>query len=43
MSKMRRGFTVDGQKYSYIPEPHTDMVFSIIAEENGVIICSFIF
>lgn len=31
------------QKYSYIPEPHTDMVFSIIAEENGVIICSFIF
>ena len=31
------------QKYSYIPEPHTDMVFSIIAEENGVIKCSFIF
>jgi cell division protein FtsW len=31
------------QKYSYIPEPHTDMVFSIIAEENGVIICSLIF
>jgi cell division protein FtsW len=31
------------QKYSYIPEPHTDMVFSIIAEENGVIICTFIF
>ncbi len=31
------------QKYSYIPEPHTDMVFSIIAEENGVFICSFIF
>ncbi len=31
------------QKYSYIPEPHTDMVFAIIAEENGVIICSFIF
>ena len=31
------------QKYSYIPEPHTDMVFSIIAEENGVIICAFIF
>ncbi len=23
------------QKYSYIPEPHTDMVFSIIAEEQG--------
>ena len=31
------------QKYSYIPEPHTDMVFSIISEENGVILCSFIF
>ena len=31
------------QKYSYIPEPHTDMVFSIIAEENGVLICSIIF
>lgn len=31
------------QKYSYIPEPHTDMVFSIIAEENGVIICGLIF
>lgn len=31
------------QKYSYIPEPHTDMVFSIIAEENGVIICSLVF
>ena len=25
------------QKYSYIPEPHTDMVFSIISEENGFI------
>lgn len=31
------------QKYSYIPEPHTDMVFSIIAEENGVFKCSLIF
>ena len=31
------------QKYSYIPEPHTDMVFAIIAEENGVITCSLIF
>ena len=31
------------QKYSYIPEPHTDMVFAIISEENGVIICSLIF
>ena len=31
------------QKYSYIPEPHTDMVFAIIAEENGVLVCSLIF
>ena len=31
------------QKYSYIPEPHTDMVFSIISEENGVIIGGLIF
>lgn len=26
------------QKYSYIPEPHTDMIFSIITEENGFIV-----
>ncbi|MEG0826351.1 MAG: FtsW/RodA/SpoVE family cell cycle protein, partial [Bacilli bacterium] len=25
------------QKYSYIPEPHTDSIFAIIAEENGFI------
>jgi cell division protein FtsW len=25
------------QKYSYIPEPHTDLVFSIIAEEYGLL------
>jgi len=31
------------QKYSYIPEPHTDMVFAIVAEENGVLKCSLIF
>ncbi len=30
------------QKYSYIPEPHTDMVFSIISEENGFIVGSLI-
>lgn len=30
------------QKYSYIPEPHTDMVFAIIAEEQGLIRCSLI-
>ena len=31
------------QKYSYIPEPHTDSAFAIIAEEYGVIGCAFIF
>lgn len=31
------------QKYSYIPEPHTDMVFSIISEELGLIRCTLIF
>lgn len=31
------------QKYSYIPEPHTDSIFSIIAEENGFIRSSFAF
>ena len=30
------------QKYSYIPEPHTDMVFAIIAEEYGLIMCTVI-
>src|SRR5574344_2375600 len=27
------------QKYSYIPEPHTDSVFAIFAEEWGLIMC----
>lgn len=31
------------QKYSYIPEPHTDMVFSIISEENGLLRCTLFF
>lgn len=31
------------QKYSYIPEPHTDMVFAIISEENGLVWCTLIF
>lgn len=30
------------QKYSYIPEPHTDMVFAIVAEEYGFIISALI-
>lgn len=31
------------QKYSYIPEPHTDSIFAIIGEEYGVLKCSLIF
>lgn len=31
------------QKYSYIPEPHTDSVFSIIMEEYGLIFCTILF
>ena len=31
------------QKYSYIPEPHTDMVFSIVSEENGLLGGTIIF
>lgn len=31
------------QKYSYIPEPHTDSVFAIIVEENGLILSTLIF
>lgn len=30
------------QKYSYIPEPHTDSVFAIIVEEEGVVGGTFI-
>jgi len=31
------------QKYSYIPEPHTDSIFAIIGEEYGLLTCSIIF
>ena len=31
------------QKYSYIPEPHTDSAFAIIAEEYGIYRTVFIF
>lgn len=31
------------QKYSYIPEPHTDSVFAIIVEENGLILSTLLF
>ena len=31
------------QKYSYIDEPHTDMVFAIIIEEYGALFAGFLF
>ena len=31
------------QKYSYIPEPHTDSIFAIFVEEYGLIISFFVF
>ena len=37
------GISKSTQKYSYIPEPHTDSVFAIIGEEYGVLRCSVIF
>ncbi len=37
------GIGKSSQKYSYIPEPHTDMVFAIIAEENGLVGVTIIF
>lgn len=40
---MGLGIGKSKQKYSYIPEPHTDSAFAIIAEEYGVYRCVFIF
>lgn len=37
------GISKSKQKYSYIAEPHTDMVFSIIAEEYGLLKSTLIF
>lgn len=31
------------QKYSYIPEPHTDMIFAITAEEYGALSMTLVF
>lgn len=40
---MGLGIGKSKQKYSYIPEPHTDSAFAIIAEEYGVYRTIFIF
>ena len=37
------GISKSTQKYSYIPEPHTDSVFAIIFEEYGLLRCSVLF
>ena len=37
------GISKSTQKYSYIPEPHTDSVFAIIGEEYGLLRCSVLF
>lgn len=37
------GVSKSKQKYSYIPEPHTDSVFAIIVEEYGFLISVLIF
>ena len=31
------GISKSTQKYSYIPEPHTDMIFAILVEETGFV------
>lgn len=42
------GFGQSRQKYLYLPEPHTDSIFAIIAEElgfirSGIVIAAFLF
>lgn len=39
---MGLGLGMSRQKYSYLPEPQTDFIFSIIAEELGFIGGSFV-
>ena len=31
------------QKYLYLPEPHNDFIFSVLAEELGFVGCTFVF
>ena len=39
---MEQDFGQSKQKYLYIPEPHNDFIFSILAEELGFVGCAFV-
>ena len=39
---MEQDFGQSKQKYLYIPEPHNDFIFSILAEELGFIGCAVV-
>lgn len=39
---MEQGFGQSKQKFLYIPEPHNDFIFSILAEELGFIGCAVV-
>lgn len=39
---MEQAFGQSKQKYLYIPEPHNDFIFSILAEELGFIGCAVV-
>ena len=39
---MEKAFGQSKQKYLYIPEPHNDFIFAILAEELGFIGCAVV-
>lgn len=40
---MELDFGQSKQKYLYLPEPHNDFIFSVLAEELGFVGCVFVF
>jgi cell division protein FtsW len=36
------GYGMSRQKYLYLPEPHTDFIYSIISEELGFVVASLV-